>query len=199
MRFFLGLCLGAFAVVFLADHAEFNPRSFFEQASKNWASHATPSESTFSEPETIEAPSDQILSEPSSIQEVANHQPLVDTAQVFEDGTEAITEEFVPEKSAVTEPSPEELFPEERVDSFAPDLPSAAPLQPTDQFSVWVPFYSEASAQGFASHLAATLDRRFLVEKRSAGQYVIVCPDATHEEWQTIKTALVAIIGEPTS
>ncbi|MEM7002750.1 MAG: hypothetical protein AAF529_18315 [Pseudomonadota bacterium] len=65
----------------------------------------------------------------------------------------------------------------------------------TTSHALWIPFYSEASATGFAAHLSNTLQATFEVSKQAAGHYIVVYTGGDTSQWQAVKAELEQIIG----
>lgn len=82
-----------------------------------------------------------------------------------------------------------------------PDVPAAPrPMTPYDAgdplvASVWTPFHSQMSAEGFAARLSRQLDHDFRVERRAAGAYQVVFDAGTGDERDLLLTQIREITG----
>ena len=74
-------------------------------------------------------------------------------------------------------------------------LPATDEPSSSTSHALWIPFYSEASATGFAAHLSNTLQATFEVSKQAAGHYIVVYTGGDASQWQAVKAELEQIIG----
>jgi len=72
---------------------------------------------------------------------------------------------------------------------------SAVAKQDSGWQSVWTPFYSQLSAEGFARRLADTTARPFAVRKEAAGRYQVVFAYADEDERARMLEAFAAATG----
>ena len=75
----------------------------------------------------------------------------------------------------------------------APTLPAAAP-EP-GELVVWSPFYSEASARGFAGRLVRELDVPLEVRKAGPSQYLVTASYRDEQERAAIETLVAGMTG----
>ena len=77
--------------------------------------------------------------------------------------------------------------------------PGPVPIQlPEEQAlaSVWAPFHSQMSAEGFASRLSEQLNHSFHVERRGAGAYQVVFAANSSTERDRLLDQIAEITGQ---
>ena len=62
--------------------------------------------------------------------------------------------------------------------------------------SVWVPFHSQMSAEGFAARLSRELDHDFSVQRHGAGSYQVVFNATTSAEREQLLARIAEITGQ---
>lgn len=87
-------------------------------------------------------------------------------------------------------------------DDSASDFDSTLPPRtydeqaPTSLASVWIPFHSQMSAEGFADRLSRELDHSFRVERQGAGAYQVVFDADSTAERDLLLTRVAEITGQ---
>jgi len=77
-----------------------------------------------------------------------------------------------------------------------PALPVTGMDQTTASQSVWVPFRSQMSAEGFARRLTGELDHRFSVSREGPGRYQVMFSYANEVERLNLLDRVQAVTGE---
>lgn len=73
----------------------------------------------------------------------------------------------------------------------------ATPAPEIGEVAVWTPFYSEASALGFAQQLKDTFDQEFAVRRRAPANYEVVFIHHNPQEWEVLQQRMGAVFGGP--
>lgn len=88
----------------------------------------------------------------------------------------------------LSEPAP---HPDAVAELVSPDLETPA----SGTLSVWQPFHSAASAQGFARRLSTQLGYPFAVSRVAAAEYHVVFAYANEAERRLLESQLSALTG----
>lgn len=191
MRFLLGLCLGALLMVAVVEVTGVDAKTILNDAKRV----IDPGGDTVELTAEVARPTDDDLPQPVAIEPALPDTIEPALSNAIEPALPLDTDHALPATEPPTAlaqtPQPDEIL----------SLPGEDPSPPADpadaesNHELWVPFYSQASAQGFADHLAATLQAAFAVRKRAAGEYIVVYTGEDTERWGELQTLLVQIIG----
>lgn len=199
MRFIFGLICGTVLTFLVADQMDFDAKAQWQKlmasiqtatTETQAANKAPAAKPSVAPPLTVAHVDEQAREDEWSLPELEPQvaaQPAPADIAPIPSTPEPTTAAAEPENSAE---------PTKPLASAAPKpLMAQAPESEPSSLEVWIPFYSQASADGFATHLTDALDAKFNVEKRAAGRYVIVFDPANSASWSKIKAALVDMIG----
>ncbi len=174
MRFMIGLLVGAALVLTLAPLLELRPTQIVEGMRAQW---------TLSE--SVPGPS-------GSVTEVAP-----DPLPVLPLATEALPVSPLPPEPDARPALAVAADDDVHSPGDPPEAESANAAGEGDSGwqSVWTPFYSQMSAEGFARRLADTTERAFAVRKEAPGRYQVVFAYADEQERARVLAAFSAATG----
>ncbi len=201
MRFLIGLFTGA-AVTFAAAGFIKPQPPYFEKTISSWLSQVrevvtdTPALPQLPQPQ---GPGGDIV-EPELAEVVPHETPLDQPPTIPAQPQAAVPEAVqqpVPVPDSLTE-SPdngpaeamEELVMEELVDES-----QFSGRGKPQEATVWAPFYSRASAEGFARRLTETLAQPFEVRRRAAARYEVVYVHQHPQQWADVQQRIDVMFG----
>ena len=191
MRFLLGLICGAAATLFAAAALNGSPASLADAVAALMEDPAVekilpPMPAAAKPPREI--PEDPIpvpLPKPDTPAQLAAAEVPIEAPPSQEETSDEPMPEPPPLDTPMAVPPPEVTEP----------MPTAQPPAAQGELVVWTPFYSEASARGFAGRLVRELDVPFEVRKAGPSQYLVTASYRDAQERSAIEARVATMTG----